>query len=315
MGHVNIFLPVPIIYIFFNVVGPDFSGAELQLAPVKAGAFDAAHMTIWEAIILGLVQGITEFLPISSTAHLIISAHLMNLHFPGLGMEILLHLASVLAVTLYFRKDLWRIALGALGFLRERSPANRSSFFICIYLGVATVVTAVLGIIATNVLGDTIRSPKLMGVGLLFTAFFLIAIERFHHYGKRGEEAMTWLDSVLVGVGQAVAVLPGISRSGSTLITALYLGLERETAVRFSFLLAIPVILGSSVLAIKDIQGGMLSDVGMLPLLVAFVITFFASLAGIFWLISFLRSGRLLYFAIYCIIVGIFCLTMLTPAD
>lgn len=272
-------------------------------------------MTLWEAIVLGLVQGITEFLPISSTAHLIISAHLLNLHFSGLGMEVLLHLASTLAVSCYFRRDLWRLFCGALCFLRDRSAAHRSSFFICIYLGVATLVTGVLGIVATEVLGDSIRSPKLMGGGLLVTAFFLIAIERFHHYGKRGEGAITGIDAVLVGIGQALAVLPGISRAGSTLITALYLGLERETAVRFSFLLAIPVILGSTVLAIKDLQGGLLSDVGMLPMLLAFITTFVASLAGISWLIAFLRSGRLRYFAFYCVIVGIFCLTMLSPAD
>ncbi|MCC5834430.1 MAG: hypothetical protein JJU20_06835 [Opitutales bacterium] len=272
-------------------------------------------MSIWEAIILGLVQGLTEFLPISSTAHIIIASHLLGIHFPGLVLEIFLHIASALAVIIYFRADLWRIVFGSIYYLRYRSPHYRSHFYMSLYLGAATAVTGVLGLTVSKTAGEWIRSPNLMGVGLLLTAIVLIALERFHRYGNREESSITWLDSILVGIGQAIAVLPGISRSGSTLVTALFLGLERETAVRFSFLLAIPVILGSSVLSIRHFFDGGFADFGILPMMVSFIVSFAASLIGITWLIAFLRTSRLIYFAVYCILLGIFCLTMLSPAD
>lgn len=272
-------------------------------------------MSIWEAFILGLVQGITEFLPISSTAHVIVASHLLNIHFPGLVLEIFLHTASALAVMFYFRHDLWRILFGSLYYLRHRSPHYRSHFFMSLYLAAATGVTGVLGLTIQGTAGDWIRSPNLMGVGLLLTAFFLVALERFHRYGSREESSISWLDAILVGIGQALAVLPGISRSGSTLITALYLGLERETAVRFSFLLAIPVILGSSLLSLRHFLEGGFDNVGVLALTVAFVVSFLASLAGITWLIAFLRKSRLVYFAAYCLLLGLFCIFFLSPAD
>lgn len=272
-------------------------------------------MTFWEAIILGLVQGLTEFLPISSTAHIIIASHLLDLSFPGLVMEIFLHIASALAVIIYFRADLWRVLFGSLYYARYRSPHYRSHFFMSLYLLTATVITGVIGLTIKGTAGEWIRSPNLMGAGLLITAFFLVALERFHRYGSREESSISWLDAILVGIGQAVAVLPGISRSGSTLITALYLGLERETAVRFSFLLAIPVILGSSILSLRHFADGGFSDIGIAPLAAAFVVSFLTSIVGIIWLINFLKKSRLIYFAIYCFLLGLFCLTLLNPAD
>lgn len=270
-------------------------------------------MSIWEALILGLVQGLSEFLPISSTAHIIIASHLMGISFPGLAMEVFLHLASALAVIIYFHRDLIRLATGAFQHVLggSASPTHRSQFYVCVYLIVATVITGVLGLLVEKSFGESMKTPTVMGIALLVTAFFLVAIERFHGFGRRQETDITWLDSVVIGLGQALAVIPGISRSGSTLITALYCGLERETAVRFSFILAIPVILGSSVLAIRGFADGAFVDVSFFALLVAFVVCFFASLAGIFWLIAFLKQSRLIYFAAYCSVLGVLCLTVL----
>ncbi|MEX2382423.1 MAG: undecaprenyl-diphosphate phosphatase [Opitutales bacterium] len=271
-------------------------------------------MSFWEALVFGIVQGLTEFLPISSTAHIVVTQYLLGTNFPGLSLEIFLHFASVLAVIIYFQRDLRAIIIGFLRFSLKRSPEDRPLFFFALYIVVATVITGVLGVLLTKFMGDGLKSPSVVSASLMVTGFFLIFVERIRHYGDRKESAMTFLDSFLVGLGQTVAVLPGISRSGSTLVTSLLVGLNRETAVRYSFLLAIPVILGSTVLAAGDIQGGAFQGIGWPPLAVSFIASFFFSLVGIVWLIEFLKKSRLIYFALYCFIFALFIFFYFDPA-
>lgn len=140
---------------------------------------------------------------------------------------------------------------------------------------------------------------------LFLTGVFLIVIERYHDEGKRTEADMTFIDSIIVGLGQTLAVIPGLSRSGTTLIVGLWLGLDRNTAVRYSFLLSIPVILGSTVLAFSDVSTTMFASIGTLPLIVTFVATFVFSIIGIKWLIEFLKRGKLVYFALYCFVLAL----------
>lgn len=272
---------------------------------MEGGFLIDGGMTIWEAIVLGLVQGITEFLPISSTAHIVLAAHVLELESIGLVLEIFLHQASVLAVVIYFRRDIIAVVGGFFRYLRKREKVDQPIFFFTLYLGVATIMTGILGILLTKTMGDELKSFTVMGIGLLFTAAFLLLIEYGIRLGSRTMEKMTWKDAVAVGFAQTLAVLPGISRSGSTLVGALLCGLERETAVRFSFLLAIPVILGSSLLGVKDASMDWVVQTGWVPLLVSFVVCFFASWLGIVWLIGFLRQKRLIYFAAYCAILGL----------
>ncbi|QGU00836.1 Undecaprenyl-diphosphatase [Candidatus Syntrophocurvum alkaliphilum] len=270
-------------------------------------------MTYIEAIIFGIVQGITEFLPISSTAHIIITEHLLGYHFPGLTFEIYLHLASVLAVIIYFRKDLINVVTGFFAYLINKSANHRTQFMFGIYILIATIITGTLGIVLKGVIQDAMKTPTFIGVSLMITGTFLIIIERFRQYGERRIENMTYLDSIIVGLGQTLAVLPGISRSGSTLVTGLWVGLSRDTAVRYSFLLAIPVILGSSVLVIGDLSNEMWSVIGLGPLIVSFVVTFIFSWIGIVWLIDFLKRSKLIYFAIYCFTVAILLILFMDP--
>ncbi len=262
-------------------------------------------MTYPEAILFGIVQGISEFLPISSTAHIIITELLLGYDFPGLSFEIFLHLASILAVAVYFRRDLAVIISGFFAYRTDRSAENLVSFRFGIYIIVATIITGVLGVALKNVVADVMKSPAFMAGALALTGVFLVIIERFHRYGSRTEKEMTLRDAIIVGLGQSIAILPGVSRSGSTLIVALFAGLSRDTAVRYSFILAIPVILGSSVLAIGDIGGGFFAGLGWGPLAVSFITTFVFSWLGIAWLIDFLKKGRLVYFAVYLFILAI----------
>jgi len=280
---------------------------EQTVAPVSRGFKSEAllEMNILEALIFGIVQGISEFLPISSTAHIIIVELLLGYNFPGLAFEIYLHIASVFAVILYFRKELWAVITGFFSYFGEKTPANRVHFMFGIYIIVATAITGVLGIILKFQVVDVMKTPTFIAAALAVTGAALILIERFKEYGNRKEENMTYLDSILVGLAQTVAVLPGISRSGSTVIVALWAGLERETAVRYSFLLVIPAILGSTVLAVGEMSLEIWAAVGTVPLIISFIASFIFSWIGIVWLIDFLKKGRLFYFAGYCFVVAI----------
>ncbi|GEL08953.1 undecaprenyl-diphosphatase UppP [Salisediminibacterium halotolerans] len=271
-------------------------------------------MSLFEAIIFGIVQGLTEFLPISSSAHIVITQLVFGYTFPGLSFEIFLHVASVLAVILYFWKDLWRVIEGFFRFVVKRSPKDRTQFYFGLYILIATFITGILGILLEGAVGNWMKTPPVIASMLTITGLALIFIERFHKYGDRTEKNMSFKDSIVVGLGQTLAVMPGISRSGSTLIVSLLIGLQRETAVRYSFLLAIPVILGSTVLAIGDFSAEMVAYIGGLNLLVSFIITFVFSLIGIVWLIDFLKKSRLIYFAVYCFVLALFVATMIDPA-
>lgn len=264
-------------------------------------------MSIWEAILFGLVQGLTEFLPISSSAHIVIFGYIVGRTTPGLGFEVFLHMASLLAVMLYFRRDLYWV-IG--GFFRWMLGKGREDDAVAgrfaLYLGVGTVITGGLGLLMMKILGDAIKAPPVVATALIGTALALLLVERLQRLEGRGMGQLTFLDAILVGLAQTVAVLPGVSRSGATLIAGLALGLNRETAVRFSFLLAIPVLAGSSVLALKDFSGGEFAEIGLIGLIVSFVVSFAASWVSILWLIGFLKQRRLYWFSLYLVALAIF---------
>jgi len=261
-------------------------------------------MSIWEAVLFGLVQGLTEFLPVSSTAHIVLVSYATGLHFPGLSFEIFLHLASLLAVATYFRRDLWFVIDGFVRFLVTRGGSDPVPFRFGCYIVIATVITGVLGLNLNHFAGGFIKHPWVVASGFFGTACLLLWMDRIQGCGTREIGAIRTLDAVIIGIGQAISVVPGVSRSGSTLIVALLLGLERETAVRFSFLLAMPVILGSTVLMVPHFQEGMLEQVGWLPLGVSFLVSAVATWVGIVWLINFLRRSRLFWFSVYLFILS-----------
>ena len=270
-------------------------------------------MTYIEAIIFGVVQGITEALPISSTAHIVITELILGYHFPGLAFEIFLHQASALAVILYYRRDLAQVISGFLSYLRDKNHMHRIQFFFGLYIIVATVITGGLGVLLKGLVVDSMKTPAFISGALIVTGFFLVFIERFHKYGSRTEKNMTFFDAIVVGLAQTIAVLPGLSRSGATLVSALWMGLSRETAVKYSFLLVIPVILGSSVLILNDTSADIWAEIGVGPMIVSFVTTYIFSVIGIVWLMDFLRKSKLVYFAAYCFIVAILVYLFLDP--
>jgi undecaprenyl-diphosphatase len=271
-------------------------------------------MSIIEAIIFGIVQGLTEFLPISSTAHIVITQLILGTTFPGLTFEIFLHLASILAVIIYFRKDLFLVIVGFISYFKTKSEQNRIQFFFGLYIIVATVITGGIGLLLKDLVGDVMKTPPFIAGALVVTGLGLVFIERVHRYGTRTEKDMTFLDAIIVGLAQTLAVLPGISRSGSTLIAALIVGLDRDTAVRYSFLLVIPVILGSTVLAVGEVSNDIFAAIGAPALIVSFITTVIFSWFGIIWLIDFLKRSKLIYFAVYCFVLAILVFFFIEPA-
>lgn len=273
-------------------------------------------MSSIHALILGIVQGITEFLPVSSTAQIIIAGRLLGLgeefrSAHGLSLEIFLHFPSVLAVMIYFYKDLINVVKGFFYYVSKRTKEHRGDFYLGVYIIIATIITAAIGFLVKDFVEDYMTTSAVMAITLTITGVFLIIIERFKKYGVRDKEDMRYKDSVIVGLAQALAVIPGLSRSGTTLIAGLWSGLSRDMAVRYSFLMSIPVILGVSLVEMISIGDNMLSDIGLSALIVGFISSFVFSIIGIVWLINFLKKGRLIYFSLYCFLMALLLITVI----
>ena len=200
-------------------------------------------MTVVQAIILGLVQGLTEFLPISSSAHLFLAPYFFNWDYQGLGFDVALHWGTLLAVLVIFGKDYWRYLKGLfVGSSADRKPAW--------FLILGSVPAAVIGFLFESQAETVFRSPYVIVVTLAFFAFLLgVADRRVTIEGN----PLTWKKVLLIGVGQAAAIIPGVSRSGITMTMGLFSKLNREQAARFSFLLSGPIIFGAGLVAIPDL--------------------------------------------------------------
>jgi len=247
-------------------------------------------------ILLGILQGATEFLPVSSSAHLVITQELLGIQRPGMLIEVILHLGTLLSVVVYFRQDLWKLIRGS--FLRGRvGMAVRREVA---WLALATLPAVVVALTAKDRIEVAFENVWLVGVMLLVTWAVLIS-SRWASSNK--DARMTWMVALIIGIAQAVAIMPGISRSGITIVAGLWLGLGGVAAARFSFLLAVPAILGAGILeGLELFQGGVVPAVDVTLGLVAAAITGYAVIA---WLLDVIGKGRLHFFAGYTILLGL----------
>lgn len=259
-----------------------------------------------QALILGFIQGATEFVPVSSSGHLVLVPWLLHWPEPGLAFDTTVHWGTLVAVVAVFWRDLWRLALAWLRSLRSRS-LNDVEARVAWWIILGTVPGVVLGLTLKDPLERLFSAPVTVAVLLLVTAAILAFGERLGH-GIRYLDDMSWVDALLIGIGQAVAVMPGISRSGATIASGLLRGLKRETAARFSFLLSTPIILGAGLPQLLELRqaGDLAAQLSVL------ILGFFAAaLSGylcIRFLLNFLQRHKLYVFAAYCAVVGIFCL-------
>jgi undecaprenyl-diphosphatase len=251
-------------------------------------------MTIFQSILLGIVQGLGEFLPISSSAHLIIAPWLFHFSDPGLSFDVALHIGTFFAVILFFWRDWVDIILAGLVPKQKISYSgmkyDRNLFWLLV---IATVPGAIFGYLLESEAETVFRSPLLITATLAVLGAALFLVDRYRIHRKRLEE-MTWLDSLWIGLSQAIAVIPGISRSGATITTGLFLGLNRESAARFSFLLSTPIIFGAAILKLPHffrsgfdvfLVVGMLSAAASGYLAIKYLLKFVerASYAVFFW--------------------------------
>jgi len=259
-------------------------------------------MTLLQAILLGILQGATEFIPVSSSGHLVVLPWLLDWPEPGLAFDAIVHWGTVLAVLAVFWRDLYRLLLAGLESLRTRSLADPDAR-IGWWIVIGTVPAAVIGYLFQDFFKALFGTPVAAAGFLLVTGVILSLSERL---GTRRHEAeeMSWLDALLVGLAQAAAIAPGISRSGATIAAGLFLGVKRAAAARFSFLLVVPAILGAGILSLLDLasEGGLAGDG---PLLASgFLAAAISGYVCIRFLLSYLRQGRLYVFAVYVWLLG-----------
>ncbi|MEA1924127.1 MAG: undecaprenyl-diphosphate phosphatase [Pseudomonadota bacterium] len=255
-------------------------------------------MSLINAIILGIVQGLTEFLPVSSSGHLVIAEHLLpGWHQPGIIFEILLHLATLLAVIIFFRQDL---ALLIKSLYTSGSEAAKHRRFILMLL-LATIPTGIIGLTGKKFFVTLFDRLDVVGWMLLITALLLWLAEtkKPEKLTKKNTGA---IDAIAVGITQGLAILPGISRSGSTIAVGMLLGIEPRTAARFSFLLSIPAISGAALLNLKEISAIPASQIPIC--IIGALAALITGLMALKFLIMIIEERRLKIFALYCSVVG-----------
>lgn len=261
---------------------------------------------ILKYLILGVFQGFTEPIPISSSGHLVIMQHYLDITIKGLEFEVFVNFASLLAVFIIYRHDLLRLITNSTSYVLTKNIAGKKDFYFILYLIIGTIPVAVLGLLFEDVIEDNLKGLTTVGITLLITGGALYIIRNFK--GRKFEGDLTVKDAIIIGLAQAVALIPGISRSGATIVAAMGMGLNQETALRFSFLLYIPVSLGSMVLSIDEIIEAVSTSGLLIPYLLAFIGALIASYFSLKWFMNIMAKGKLIYFAIYCFIVGSFIL-------
>jgi undecaprenyl-diphosphatase len=256
-------------------------------------------MTFFEALILGIVQGLTEFLPVSSSGHIELGTYLLNVQTEdNLLFSILVHGATALSTIVVFRKDILEIIRGVLKF--QWNEETRFVFLI------------ILSMIPVGIVGVFFEEDveQFFGGNIAFVALMLIVtgtllLITWFTGGRDGK--VTPVKAIIIGLAQAVAILPGISRSGATIATGLYLGVEKSQATRFSFLMVLPPILGAMLLKIKDVAEApeVATSIPTLSLATGFIAAFISGLLACQWMIRIVRNGKLIYFAYYCYAVAL----------
>lgn len=253
-------------------------------------------------MVLGAVQGLTEFIPISSSGHLVLVPEALGWDEPGLAFDVMLHVASLVALLWYFRKDLSALVRGVVA---GEAPSRR--LFLLLIVG--TIPAAAAGLLLNDYFEESFTDAKASALQLLMTAGILVGAELVYRYHRGRTERLRDIDDLnakdatVIGIAQAISILPGISRSGSTIAAGLGLKMERDDAARFAFLLAIPALFGAALVKVPDLGSAELSSGAAIGGFVASLVTSYIAIAG---LIRYLRTRNLYPFAVYCVVAGLF---------
>ncbi|MEE4196523.1 MAG: undecaprenyl-diphosphate phosphatase [Bacteroidales bacterium] len=249
-----------------------------------------------EALILGIIQGLTEFLPVSSSGHLELSKHVLGVEFKeSLTFTVVVHGATVLSTVIVF----WKTILELIRDFFKFQWNDSTKYILKIFISMIPVLIAGL-FFKEEIEGFFTGNILLVGVMLLITALLLA----FTYYAREKQKEITWKDSFIIGVAQMLAVMPGISRSGATIATGLYLGNKKEFVAKFSFLMVLIPIIGANVKDLMDSTITFTSTVETTPLLIGFLAAFISGLIACKWMLKIVKQGKLIYFAMYCFVIG-----------
>ena len=252
------------------------------------------EITVFRAIILGAVQGLTELLPISSSAHLFIIPWLFNWGEIG-DFDVALHFGTLLAIGIFFFKDWIKLIKGGYEQVAKKKKTFEGKMFW--YIVFATIPGGIIGYLLDHYCADILTKPEIIGCALIFMGIILYVIDK-KAKSKVKYEDMTFKQTFLIGLSQSLAFIPGVSRSGVTMTTARAMGIERESAARYSFMLSAPIVLAATIFKIKDF-------VFSVPFFVGILVSFLVGIVVIKFLLKYLQTGNFKIFAVYRIIIGI----------
>jgi undecaprenyl-diphosphatase len=256
-------------------------------------------MDILQALIMGIVQGLTEWLPVSSSGHLVIAQDILGLNSSeNLVFDLVVHMGTLLAVVVFFRVELGRIVWSVLSWRSSRGSDQAQLRRLALLLIIGTIPAAIAGVLFKEEIENAF-TIKLVGVALIANAGILFAAWRFGSKGSR--KSANLMDAIVIGLFQVVSIVPGISRSGSTIGSGMLRGLEKESAAVFAFLLSVPVLVGAFAYGMVSLPK---YDATLLTATTGFVTSFAVGLVSIRYLLRAVKSGKLWIFSIYCVIVG-----------
>lgn len=250
-------------------------------------------MTYLDSIILGIIQGLTEFLPVSSSGHLVLGEYLLGAKMPGVMFELVVHFGTLMSVLIYFRKRVFALIRALY------TPALKAERIFIFYLILGTIPAVIIALLFDNLIESAFASPFAAAMFLVFTGVVLLLTSSF---GK-GTRMINAPRSLLIGIAQALAILPGISRSGMTISAGLFAGVKPIEAAEYSFMLSIPAIIGAIIFKAREIIS---IDTGLIgQYAVGTVIAFLTGLFAVYLLLDLIKKGKFKYFGIYCLVVGI----------
>ena len=258
-------------------------------------------MEILKAAVLGIIQGATEFLPVSSSGHLVLGSKIMNFQGQGVVFDVFVHLGTLFAVVLVFRNELMAMIKSPFQMAAgTRDQEVRASFLWAIYVCVATIPVVIIGLFLNDSIDQIFESELIVYCGLALTGMIMLLTQFLPERGK----TLSHSNAFLIGIGQAMAIMPGLSRSGSTIFTGMALGLNREVAARFAFIMSVPAILGAVVLKSGELLQAANSTDSLLAIGAGTVMSAISGYFAIVLLLDIVKKNRLQWFGYYCLLIS-----------
>ncbi len=265
---------------------------------------------ILKYIILGIIQGFTEPLPISSSGHVFIFKQILKTSefLNDLNFEIIVNFGSLIAILIIYFKDIKKLIINFYKYFKTKTQETTEDFKYCILIITGCIPVGIVGFLLKDSIENMLQTTTIIGISFLITGIFLFLVKNIE--GTKNSKDLSIKDAIFIGIIQILALIPGISRSGSTLIAAMFRNIKRSDALKYSFMLYIPISFGTMALAIKDIINTS-TNIIILPYTFGFLASFIVSYFTLKWFINAVKKGNLIYFSIYCLIIGLFILIIL----